>query len=209
MAIRPIPMLHGKLHDLQGSLGSHGFGVGPDTAFGPAMDCATATLLGVQARLYMLPIYLPRTCDIFGLACSVTVVGTAGAIARLGIYRGDMTPTPFSGFLGLPDGAPLLDVTVTTTALGFRNAFAPGNSLVLSEGVYYLALAPQGAPATQATFRASSGHNPIMAGNTELGGAIAGKRSDGHAGALPTFPGATATQLSPAPVCQLDVNQWL
>jgi len=200
--------LHSSLPDLHGSRGAHAFGLAPSTTWGPPMDCGSATLLGVQARMYMLPIYLPRRMEPFGLQCEVTVVGTAGAVVRLGLYESDMIPVPFSGFLGRPSNL-LFEGTVATTTLGVKSASFPGANPVFEEGVYWLVLCPQGAPATQATFRATTGQNPLMGGVNFQAGGIAGRQANGPAGAFPpVFNLGLSAQPSPCPAAFFDVNQW-
>jgi len=202
--------LHKTLPDVHGSQGSHAFGLAASTTWGPPMDCGSAALLGVQARMYMIPIYLPRKMQPFNLQCEVTVVGTAGAEVRLGLYECNMVPVPFSGFLGRPSNL-LFEGTVATTTTGLKNVGFPSvpDFPIFSEGVYWLVLAPQGAPATQATFRATTGQNPLMGGVNFLAGGIAGRRANGPAGAFPpVFNLGLAAQESPCPAVLFDVNQW-
>lgn len=143
-ALGDAPGQHGALLVKQAS----GYLMSPTTL--------TTTLLGIQARLYVSPLYIPRPMKVRGIACNVTVVGGAGAVLRVGLYRdnGDGSAEKLLFDFGEPPFNGLLD----TSLIGLRTAvFAAADRPGLRPGLYWIASSPQGAPAPQATVTAIDG----------------------------------------------------
>jgi hypothetical protein len=203
MAIKPIPRLHHKLTDLGGSLGAHGQGIGWFSQIIAPMDVNSA-LLGVEGRMYMVPVYAPRPVRLNQARCTTTIAGTVGAVARLGIYRGRAVSG--SGELGTPQELQADFGTVSTEGGTGTKSIAIDH--LLPEGVYWLAVVPQGAPATHATFRATTGQHPFLGGLFGIAN-IGGATRDGVTGALPgPLPGFGPVS-SPVIVGSLNVAAWL
>jgi hypothetical protein len=195
MAIRPIPKLHGKLTDLQGSQGRHASGITLNGLIGHPVDVRTSTVLVLNGRLYLMPVYIPRPVRFASLRCRVTVVGTAGAVARMGIYQGaSADPLPSGTLLGAPHRLVLDAGTVTTDVLNIRSVAASGT---LPEGLFWFGIVGQGAPATQATLSgpAATPPNPLIAQTADLA-PLSGAFLDGVTGALPDNIGELISPIS-------------
>ena len=157
MAIRPIPKLHKGLRDVQGSGGSHAFGLvglqGLLTTAAPGVG----TILLVNGRIYLTPFYVPRFRPFVGANLRVTTAGTAGALIRFGVYgTNPAAPQPSGGALMFDCG------TLAGDALALLSFPMPGGSLTLDEGIYWFAVVGQGSPATQATVSSATGRNPFF-----------------------------------------------
>jgi len=191
MGFRAKISKHKALDDLIGSGGLHaaGFFVPKAgfylTTWGYGRQIGQAA---TEGRVYFTPIHIPDTVTFDRIACQVALGSAAGGVVRMGVYRNDLT-TQYPGERIGDYG------TVAVTAGGIKTIdIVP--SLTLGEGLYWLASAHQGAPATQATFIGSDCQNgtedfwnpnpffPIVASSTLTGG-MAGVVQDGVAGALP------------------------
>jgi hypothetical protein len=120
----------------------------------------TGTRLGIQARLTVSPLYVPIRGKISGICCHVTNVGTAGAVLRVGLYadNGNGSAEKLLFDFGEPPFSTLID----TTNIGFQAFNLPAAVRpTIPAGLYWIAVCPQGAPATQATFTALDGIIPI------------------------------------------------
>jgi len=116
----------------------------------------TGTRLGIQGRLYVSPLYVPKAAKIRSVSCNVTVVGTAGAVLRVGLYADNGNGSAEK--LLFDFGEPPFNSLIDTTLIGFNpSVIAALNRPTIGPGLYWIASAPQGAPATQATFSAVDG----------------------------------------------------
>lgn len=137
-----------------------------------------STVLLVQGQLSYVPLEVPKGETLDRLGIETTVVGTAGAVIRLGLYADDGDGAPGTRIL---DGG-----TVDGTILGGLEATI---SQAVAEGPLWLAAVGQGSPATQPTVRAVTGFVAGI-GTTSLSQALAARYVEtGITGALP----ATAT----------------
>lgn len=198
MAIKPIPNTHKALKDAPAQ---HGAGL-----FVPGLNLMTpstspvTTLLLVESRMYLTPIYIAQRVGLFGWAFEVTTIGTAGAIVRGGLYAND----PASGN---PTGPPIFDRTQASTSLGLWVPGIPSFPGV-GPGVFWIAAVGQGAPATQATLRAIGGFLPWAETTVRFPNEFdgMGKLSNGVTGALPTLSGAILTSGTVAPRLALQTD---
>jgi hypothetical protein len=117
------------------------------------------------------------------IGVEVTVIGTAGALIRLGIYS-----------VNLSTGALTLVVdagTVTGESVGFQEATI---STAVSKGVNYLLVASvQGAAGTRPTLRTNAGADPFLGSGVALTASqngLNGLSAAGVSGALPASVGA-------------------
>lgn len=100
-----------------------------------------STAIPTEAQLRLLPVFLPpATWD--RIRSEVTVVGTAGALIRLGLYYDDGTGVP--GALALDAGT--IDGTSATAQEINVNLTLPG-------GLYWIGSVVQGAALTRPTTR--------------------------------------------------------
>jgi hypothetical protein len=95
-----------------------------------------------------IPIWEPQ--PISGLAVYVTTIGSAGSLARLGLfrYREDGSFPPAEALVAGTEG------TVDTTISGERVHTFAGGTIVLPPGLWFPACAVQGGAAVRATFSA-------------------------------------------------------
>lgn len=114
------------------------------TTLGPS----TATLMTEALVIYNL-LVLPRMV-IKGLACQVTVVGTAGSVARLGMYNPISPNRPKPGKL-------LLDASTVNTQASTGKKTASFTPFLFPGGLVYVTAVQQGAAATTATLRTNNG----------------------------------------------------
>lgn len=103
-----------------------------------------------------------ETTTFDGIGCEITVVGSSGALIRLGIYSDDGTGQP--GSLVLDAGT--VDATILSTTTDRTIAI----SQQLTPGVYWLAAVIQGSPSTQPTVRVNTLPDPAVpiGGSTAL-----------------------------------------
>jgi hypothetical protein len=189
---QPFSRLHADLGDVGADTLSpariaHGFGALPLDSMWLGTWGTHAPLVApsTNGRIYLVPIYVPASSRFDVIMCRVAVGGTVGALARLGLYRpgADGMPGPLIAEAGS---------TVNTEAAGNRTSAIGGvPGLTLPEGVYWGAMVPQGAPATQATFDGVNGQNPAWPIHGNAFANIAGFQST-----LTTF---TAALPDPAP----------
>jgi hypothetical protein len=201
--------LHKTLPDVAGSAGRHAFGITLNGLIGHPVDVRTASVLVLDGRLYLMPIYVPRPVRLSSLRCRVAVVGTAGAVARMGIYEGAARdPLPFGTLLGAPHRLILDAGTVTTNVANIRSVAVTGT---LPEGLVWLGIVGQGAPATQATLNGPAGTppNPLIAQTPDLA-ALSGAFLDGVSGALPDNIGELISPMAGnMAAASLFVNEYL
>lgn len=208
MAIKPVPNTHRKLRDLGSTFGIHGYQWLPrpgDYLASPADH--SGTLLLLQGRAWLTPIYLTRTLGELdagaGAAIDVTVAGTAGSVCRLGLYNSDSINEPMGPRTVARDWG-----TVATTTTGRKSISLP--DVDIPPGFYWLAVVGQGAPATQPTLRANVA-SPMLAGLTGSAGEnYGGLRSNVPADI--SGPLATITdyflQSGPVPYVAVNVGLW-
>lgn len=129
-----------------------------------------------------LPVAKPCTLDRIGI--EVTIVGEAGSLLRLGIYRDDATQGNYPGSLLLDAG------TVVGDVIGRKEVTI---SQALAVGLYWVVVCAQSAPTTQPTIKMTSGYSPGAGGLfSDLSNLFSGgfkENTAGTSGALPsTFP---------------------
>lgn len=109
---------------------------------------ATTTVL-TQNREIAIPFYVPTQITIAKLYCSVTTVGTSGAVVRLGIRAHDPAT-------GLPkNAAPLVDAGTIDGTSATLQSITLGTPLTLAPGWYWYTITGQSG-GTQATVQSAS-----------------------------------------------------
>lgn len=109
----------------------------------PPQTAATASFGNGNARA--VPIWLPRAVTLDRIGLEVTTAGATGALYRLGIFDDDGN--------GLPSTVRLDAGTVDAATTGAKELTI---SHLLGPGLFWLAGAQQGAPATNATVRVTN-----------------------------------------------------
>jgi hypothetical protein len=120
-----------------------------------AFDNATAlTTLAISSNvLYAAPFFVPVRMKFDQIAINVTTAGASGTKARMGIYR-----DTGSGYPGaLVPGTDVAEVAVDATGVKANSI-----SVLLSPGLYWLALCSSGAPTVVAV--------PVGAADSEIFG---------------------------------------
>ena len=163
--------------------------------YGGVSPVAPSTVIPTEAEMRGSRFIPGRDCTLTRIGVEVTVVGTAGAVVRLGIYSLNLS----TGALTL-----VLDAgTVSGTSVAFAEATI---SQAVSKGVnYFLVASVQGAAGTRPTLRTNAGHDPWVGSATALTAsqnALGGISVSGISGALPTSAalgsqGVVATGLVP------------
>ncbi len=120
---------------------------------------SSTTTAPTASDLRLLAFYAPAPRTIDRVGCEVTTAGTAGHVARLGIYRADVTT-------GLPTTALVDAGTVAVDTTGFKEVAVAATI----HGLYWLGLTAQ-----SGTFRALS-----SLGLTFVGGAGSPTGIPGH-----------------------------
>lgn len=160
----------------------------------PADASNVIGLLLVQGQIYATPVSFNPGHVFQAIGALVNTAGTAGAVARFGIYADNGAGAP--GQLVTDFG------TVVTTAVAPITVAA---SIPVPAGsILWLCVAAQGAPATQATLWGDNGRSSLLTGQNVPVGVVQSWVGTGVAGALPaTFPGGATLQISP-PIVQLQ-----
>lgn len=148
----------------------------PPCSLTSAFAYANGTALAV-------PILVPRAGIVTGLACQVTVVGTAGSVIRLGIYGADGQ--------GKITGPPIFDdggATILGTSATVQSH--TGLNIGIGLGMYWLVAVPQGAPATNPTLTIGvqpsyQNSAPTLFGTLSLSSNFCVYSATGVTGALP------------------------
>jgi hypothetical protein len=130
--------------------------------YGPAGSTANVLLM-VNDRLYLQPFVVQRRRIPVAIGVNVAGGGSAGALLRFGI---------FADADGIPTTLVIDAGTVAATSVSVASASL---STLLEPGLYWLAIAAQGAPATAPTVRnVASFGNPLVgmsnAGNLGIPG---------------------------------------
>jgi hypothetical protein len=107
------------------------------------------TAIPAEAEMHLTPLVIPRTLSIDRIGAYCSVIGTAGALFRCGIYssNSDGFPTALLGDYG----------TVVATSTGQREITI---SQALSAGVYWLASVVQGGAGTRPTVAITPNSRP-------------------------------------------------
>lgn len=159
---------------------------------GHIFDSAANTLL-VQAQVLYVPMMVYGATTMTGFSIQVNTGGSAGAVIRAGLYRGDGTAGR-PGTLAVDAGT--LAATTNGQVLAFTFAVQ-----TLAPGLFWLAVVGQGAPATQPIVlrNNSLGNSPFVTDPTNAFTSGAGYSQAGVAGALgAATPGAAAASV---PIC--------
>lgn len=104
---------------------------------------AVAASIPSEGTLTAVPFVVPQRMKIDAQAVACSVVGSAGAVIRMGLYADDGAGKPASA-------APLVEATVAGTALGQLVA-AYGAAVTLEPGLVWGAMVVQGAAVTRPT----------------------------------------------------------
>lgn len=167
----------------------------------------TGTVLMVDQRTYLSPIFLQRAADVSngasGIGCNITIVGTAGSVIRMGLYK----PTNFN----LNPDLLMYDLgTVSGTGLGLKQAAFPADT-ILPKGLYWVCLVAQGAPATAPTVSAIIGQSPCWASEGSIGSAftVAGCRGPLTAGALTDISNPNMAGVPPHAYAGIQIGDWV
>jgi hypothetical protein len=157
---------------------------------------ATAGVQRIQAEMHGLPIVIGQAVTLQSIGINVTVAGSTGALARLGIYNDGTDGKP--GTLVLDAG------TVDCTTTGAKTIAI---SQTLQPGRYWLACALQGSPTTIPTIWGSSSATFVDGvGASSLSQATtSGWLNQSVAGALPSpfNPGSALGAGSPRVMVQI------
>jgi hypothetical protein len=150
---------------------------------GHVFDTTLTNTLMVQAQVLYVPIMVYGATTMTAFTVQVTTGGSAGAVLRGGLYKGD-------GTAGRPSTRVIDGGTQPATTNGVNVSFIWG-AQTLPAGLYWIAVVGQGAPATQSTlsFNNGIGNSPYVTDPTNAQTSGAGYSQAGVAGALP----ATAT----------------
>lgn len=141
-----------------------------------------SVVIPAEADLEYQPVVIPKALSVDRIAAEVTIVGTVGAVVRLGIY--DM------GADGKP-GALILDAgTISGTSATVQEIII---AQALTPGVKWLASAVQGGAGTRPTMRTITTPGIIQIPGTSANNALTsvrtGWRQAGVAGAFPANAG--------------------
>lgn len=99
---------------------------------------------------YLMPFFVPENATYDRIAAGIKIAGSSGSVLRLGIWNNDA---------GMP-GTLVLDAgTVSGEATG---AAVITISQALSQGLFWVGVATQGAPATDPTLNGFNGNNPLI-----------------------------------------------
>lgn len=145
----------------------------------------TGTAAWADGAMKFVPLFLPSgTYDRLGV--EVTVVGTAGALYRMGIYAD--TGDVFPGALVVDGGT--VDVTPST---GVKQVTI---NTTIAAGLYWLAAVSQGGAATPATVRYASPLSDGSIGNVTISAFTFPLRGLSLAGVTGALPGTGATAVN-------------
>lgn len=149
---------------------------------------STTTALS-QNTLRLVPIVVPNTVRVTGITVETTVIGDAGALARLGIWASDAQGVYPSTLL-----TPATGTAVAADAVGFATAAV---NVLLQPGTYWVGALVENT-ATAPTFRTSTTlqypQSTTQVNSTGGGGYSLGAQTPGSLGNLTGPPfGGTAT----------------
>ena len=161
---------------------------------GHVFDTTLTNRLLVQAQVLYVPVMVYGATTMTGFSIQVTTGGSAGAVIRAGLYKGD-------GTAGRPSTLLVDAGTLAATSSGVNLNFTFAVQ-TLAAGLYWLALVGQGAPATQPTVgqNNSIGNSPFVTDPTNAQTSGAGYSQAAVAGALPT-PAVPAAAVGGVPLC--------
>lgn len=145
------------------------------------------SLIPAEAVLYVVPFVIGRAAILDRIGTEVTVVGTAGAVVRLGIYHDSGQGYPGSLLL---DAGTIDGTSATSQAITIAQAIKPG--------LWWMAGAVQGAAGTRPTVRVINQGNWSIAGDPSAGAPNHLNQNAGYSqasvtGALPATFTATVT----------------
>lgn len=160
----------------------------------PADASTVAAFTLIQASAYATPYVSSDTHTYQGIGASIQAAGAAGALARFGIY------TDANGY----PGTLITDFGTTSSAVSTPISIAA--AIPLTAGVkYWLVVAAQGAPVTQANIFANNSRTSLFMGQTTPVGGPTGFIVSGVAAALPNpFPLGGTENAFNQPIVQLQ-----
>lgn len=142
----------------------------------------TATINATLNRQYYIPFPVYQACTVTAIACSVTTLGAAGAVVRLGIYNSDAN--------GLP-GTLLIDGgTVASTGTGAKEVTI---SQALTPGIYWLAVVPQVVTCSLTALVGVNAYGALGSPSNQAATPIGGYFEAGITGALANRAASDAT----------------
>lgn len=147
-----------------------------------------------NGNLRVAPLLVTQDRVLTGIAGDISVVGSAGALLRLGVYAD--TGGAYPGQL-VVDAGTISGTSATIQAI-------TGLQAVLAAGLYWVGAVVQGAPTTQPTVRTISNWTPpcLLGGTSSLptaGGTQIGYSMSGVTGALPASFSGTVSVASTVP----------
>lgn len=164
----------------------------PKDLRGHIFDSATNSLL-TQAQVLYVPLMVYGTTTMTGFSIQVNTGGSAGAVIRAGLYKGD-------GAVNRPSTLVVDAGTLAAVTNGQVLAFT-FSVQTLAAGLYWLAVVGQGAPATQPIVlrNNSLGNSPFVTDPTNAFTSGAGYSQAGVAGALGA--GSAGAAVASVPLC--------
>lgn len=163
---------------------------------------AVGTSLMTDSREIAVPFQLGVAVSITKLYVSVTTVGSAGSVIRLGVRAHDPSGCRPTSAAPLADGG-----TVSGTSIAIVSVTL-GSALVLAPGWYWYTATSQGTAATQPTIQTSNGlwwPGPTRGLTTAslMGNNVRGLYQTGVSGALPSsWTTSTASTFAPRMAAQ-------
>lgn len=129
----------------------------------PPHNGASTSIFAADGEVRYTPVYFPHACTISEVAVECQTGGSAGSVARIGLFKMNSSLQP---------GALVADFgTVATTAV--QACVVTGGAAQVEAGWYFFAVAQQGAPATRATLRTATGLLELPPMNSGSGTAAA------------------------------------
>lgn len=148
--------------------------------YGSSLFSTNTSAAVTASRLYLTPFYAPRVRNIDRISINVTTAGTAGQVARVGIYNADPTT-------GMPAAVLIDGGTLSVATTGAKEATVTQ----AIHGLVWLAVTAQGGTLTAF----NNAMIPTIVGATavtNLGAlVVVGKDTVDPTVALPTMVGAT------------------
>lgn len=164
----------------------------------------TTTIFVANGSVAYTPVWFDRPQTLSEWAIEVTTGGTAGSLARFGIYSMSAAGTPGT----LIDDAG----TQATTGTGVTAGVTGRTIVIPTAGWYFFAVAQQGGAGTQATLRSITAGIPIPPVNTASATAVLqasaqfGYLSAGITGAFTSNPAVVLANGSNCPRVQYKIS---
>ena len=152
--------------------------------YGPTGDATGGGFILYDGGVYLVPFYVASTHTFIQEGIYVDTAGSSGCLLRFGIYNTSATT-------GLPSTVLLDAGTASCTSSSAVAAVTISQSL--SPGLYWLAVAQQGAPATPATIDGGYNSTPYVVASSIVPYSHGDYIQYGITGALPTYTNGLST----------------